>query len=209
MSESLYQPAGGWNWILRQLTKGPRCLLVLAYLWVGLWLKRYKGWCQPTCRSSGSCHEKLYVCGGPEVDIGPLVGRTGSQNLWFQVPLHHAGSASRSDPDFLQIIASALGPEVCGILCATLKSGASFSHSTLGLLKVSPTGFQRQIFSGLVFLVQGLRIRSPMWCSDLCLGQNHCSCNWSPIGGSPSPRYGSCLHHDCFLTHFMVSFLQL
>lgn len=95
----------------------------------------------------------LCVCGGPEADIGPLVGRTWPQNLLFQLPLHHPGSASRSDPGFLQIIASAPVPEVCVVLCATLKSGVSFFHSTLGLLKVSPAGFQSQIFPGLVFLV--------------------------------------------------------
>ena len=47
-----------------------------------------------------------------------------------------------------KLTASALGPRVGGILCVSLKSGVSISHSPLRLLKVSPADVQRQTSRG-------------------------------------------------------------
>ena len=63
-------------------------------------------------------------------------------------------SASGSDSGSFQITASALGPQVCEILCVPFDSGVSISHSPLTPPKISPTGFQSQTFCGLIFPVQ-------------------------------------------------------
>ena len=62
--------------------------------------------------------------------------------------------AGLSDPGSFQIIASALGPNVCEILWVSFKHEVPISHSPLGLLKVSPTGLKSQRSWGLLFLVQ-------------------------------------------------------
>ena len=63
-------------------------------------------------------------------------------------------SAGRSASGYWQMAASALILEQVRFLCAPFKSGDSISHSSLGLPKVSPTGLQRQMFWGLIFLAQ-------------------------------------------------------
>ena len=73
-------------------------------------------------------------------------------------------SASGSDPGSFQITASALGPGVCEILWVPFMSGISISHSSLPLWKLSPAGFQSQIFWGLIFLVPD------PWAGDLSAG---------------------------------------
>ena len=79
-------------------------------------------------------------------------------------------SASRSDPDAFQTAASVLGLKVSEVLCVPFKSGVSVFYSPLALPNISPTGFQSQIFGGLVFSVQdpqagdpdaGLRLLAP------------------------------------------------
>ena len=69
-----------------------------------------------------------------------------------------------SDPDSFQITASALGPGMRETLWVPFKSGVSISHSLLPLWKVSPAGFQRQIFWGLIFLVLD------PWAGDFSVG---------------------------------------
>ena len=49
-------------------------------------------------------------------------------------------------------------------LWVPFKSGVSISHSPLPLWKVSPAGFQSQIFWGLIFLVLD------PWAGDLSVG---------------------------------------
>ena len=63
--------------------------------------------------------------------------------------------------DSFQISASALNPRACEILCAFIKSGVSFSHSTQGIPTVSPSGLQVQMFRGFVFPVQEPQVREP------------------------------------------------
>ena len=60
--------------------------------------------------------------------------------------------------------ASALGPKVCEPLRAPFNRRVSVPHSPLTLRKVSPAGFQSQIFWGLIFLVLD------PWAGDLSVG---------------------------------------
>ena len=101
-------------------------------------------------------------------------GRTSPQNGFHQclcpqgelkLPLASPGdspkSAGCSDPGSFQIIASALCPGVCEILCAPFKNRVSIFHSTLALSRVSPAGLQSQMFWGLIFLVQDPQTGEP------------------------------------------------
>ena len=76
---------------------------------------------------------------------------------WAPIASVSLGSSPRSegvsDPKFFQLRASSLSIRVCEILCVLFKSRVSISHSSLALLKVSPTGLQGQTFWGFVFLV--------------------------------------------------------
>lgn len=54
------------------------------------------------------------------------------------------------------------GPGACEILCGPFKCGVWSSHHPLVLPKVSPTGFQSQTFLGIIFLVQGPGLGSPV-----------------------------------------------
>ena len=95
-------------------------------------------------------------------------------------------SATGSDRSSFQIAAFAQGPGTCEILCGPFKCGVWSSHHPLVLPKVSPTGFQSQTFLGLI-LVQGPRLGSPMWDSDLSLwGRTSATIIILPfIGGLP------------------------
>lgn len=75
-------------------------------------------------------------------------------------------SAGRSASGYCQMAASALILEQVRFLCAPFQSGDSISHSSLGLPKVSPTGLQRQMFWGLIFLAQDRCLGRLMWGSD-------------------------------------------
>lgn len=59
--------------------------------------------------------------------------------------------ASESDPRCFQITASALGFGACKILHILFKRGVSVSYSQLTLLNISPTGYQDQMFWGIIF----------------------------------------------------------
>ena len=99
-------------------------------------------------------------------------------------------SAGRSDPGSFQLTVPALGPRACEILCTPFQSGVSLFHTSLW--KVSPSGLECQTFWGLFF---PSRPGSLMWGSDpSLLGENHCSCNYSPICGSPTQGYGPWLY---------------
>ena len=120
-------------------------------------------------------------------------------------------SASGYDPCSFHITASVQGPIVCEILCVLFMGGVFISHSPLALLKVSPTGLQRQIFWGLIFLVQDPWVGCPLWGLDtLLLGENLCNYDYSPISGSPPQGYGSWVSHDStHPIHLVVSSLYL
>ena len=70
-------------------------------------------------------------------------------------------SASVSDPASFQTTASALGLRACEILCVPFKSGVSVPYSHLALPNVKPTGFQSQVFWGLVFPIRDLQAGEP------------------------------------------------
>ena len=69
-------------------------------------------------------------------------------------------SAGESDQDSIWTTASALGLGVCAILCLPSKSRVSVSYSPTALLNTSPTGFQSQVFWGLI-LVQDFCTEKP------------------------------------------------
>ena len=77
-------------------------------------------------------------------------------------------SASGSDPDFFQTTASVLGLRAYEILHVPFKSGVSVSYSPSALPKMSPTGFQSQMFWGLISLMQDPQVGCPIWGSDPC-----------------------------------------
>lgn len=83
------------------------------------------------------------------------------------------------------------------------ESGVFISHSPLALPEIRPTGLQSQIFSGIIFFVHNIWMGSPMWDSNsLVLGGNFCNCNYLPMCGLPTCRYGSSLY--CISTHLVV-----
>ena len=61
-------------------------------------------------------------------------------------------SAGGSDPDSIQLTASALRPGACEILCVPFKNGVYFPQPS-GLPKVNPISLQ-QMFWGLIFPAQ-------------------------------------------------------
>ena len=69
--------------------------------------------------------------------------------------------AGRSGPGSYQITAFALGPRVHEILCAPFKSEVSYFPSPVGLLQLSPAGFQSQMLWGLILLVLDLQTGEP------------------------------------------------
>ena len=77
----------------------------------------------------------------------------------------------RPGPGSYQITAFVLGPGACEILCAPFKNEVSISPSPVGLLQLSPAGFQSQMLWGFIFLVldpwagepdMGLRTLTPV-----------------------------------------------
>ena len=98
------------------------------------------------------------------------------------------------------------------ILCVPFKSGVSISHNSLALPKVSPTGLWSQTSWRLIFLVQDPQTGEPRWGSDpFLLGENLHICNYPPVCGLPTQKYGSWLYHiftSFYLCH-CGSFLQI
>ena len=78
------------------------------------------------------CHQCLY----PQGELQPL-SPTSSEDS--------ARPASRSGPSFHHIMAFALGPGACEILCVPFRSEVSVSPNPVWLLQLSPAGLQRQM----------------------------------------------------------------
>ena len=113
-----------------------------------------------------------------------------------QPPLASLGDsprpAGRSDPCSYQIVAFALGPGACEILCAPCKSEVSIFLSPLELPKLSPTGLPSHMLWEFVFPEKdpwagdpnvGLRTLMPV-------GEPLQYNNYSPVCGSPPGGYG-------------------
>lgn len=80
-----------------------------------------------------------------------------------------------------------MGLRVYMILCVLFKSEVSIFHSALGLPEVSPAGLQSQKFYGLIFQRQHPQLReTDVELKPSFLGKNLCSCDYSPVCGSPT-----------------------
>ena len=78
------------------------------------------------------------------------------------LPFHEALQDQQvSLTEVTQVNASALGLGACMILCTPSKIRVSVACSPEALLNTSPTGFQSQMFWGLVFLMQSPWVEEP------------------------------------------------
>lgn len=66
----------------------------------------------------------------------------------------------------------------------SVSTALPFSHMQAAKLDVC---FQSWMFWGLVFLLQGPRLWSPLWgLNSLIFGENLCNCDYSPVCGLPA-----------------------